>query len=77
MLSKMIQHFKGELKAANQKSTEDQIKVNNLQSRLPKVKLNISYGTNFKNDCFRVLKLRVLKLNILARGKQSTTKPAM
>ena len=38
----MVDHFKNELKTANAKSTEDNIKLNNLQRKLPKVRKLIS-----------------------------------
>lgn len=37
VLSKMVDHYKSELKSANLKSTEDSLKLNNLQSKLPKL----------------------------------------
>lgn len=43
VVSKTIEHFKSELKAAKAMATDEQLKMNNLQKRLPKVIL-ISAG---------------------------------
>lgn len=66
-LSKTLEHFKEELKTANQKSTEDQIKVNNLQVRLPKLeesRVRLSQQCDSLRDEMREKDTTIAKLNI-------------
>ncbi|XP_063673817.1 uncharacterized protein LOC134811041 [Bolinopsis microptera] len=82
-LQKFLQHSKNELKAANQRATEDQIKCNNLANRLPKleesrVKLSQRVDTlqdqiKDKDTTIAKLSMKISSLESMANKPTATT----